>query len=89
MFSSSISVYGDRLNNYQIKVGDKLKNSDGDYYALVKIQTEDMIKKSNTNHTIFRLTAIMDKPQIDPLMFHMPLDTKLEIATARDIMSLC
>ncbi|MDD3821733.1 MAG: NAD-dependent epimerase/dehydratase family protein [Bacilli bacterium] len=84
MFSSSISVYGDRLNNYQIKVGDKLKNSDGDYYALVKIQTEDMIKKSNINHTIFRLTAIMDKPQIDPLMFHMPLDTKLEIATARD-----
>ena len=26
----------------------------------------------------------MDIPKVDPLMFHMPLDTKLEIATARD-----
>lgn len=84
MFSSSISVYGDRVKDYEIKVGDELKASEGDYYAYVKIETEEMIKASDINYTIFRLTAIMDIPKVDPLMFHMPLDTKLEIATARD-----
>lgn len=84
MFSSSISVYGDRVSNYNIKVNDKLKHSEGDYYAFIKIKTEEMIEESDINYTIFRLTAIMDVPEIDPLMFHMPLDTKLEIATARD-----
>jgi nucleoside-diphosphate-sugar epimerase len=84
MFASSISVYGDRVNDYGIKVTDKLNISEGDYYAFVKQETEAMIEKSNIDYTIFRLTAIMDIPQIDPLMFHMPLDTKLEIATASD-----
>lgn len=84
MFSSSISVYGDRVKNYNIKLGDELNISKGDYYALIKKETEEMIKKSGINYIIYRLTAIMDVPKIDPLMFHMPLDTKIEISSARD-----
>lgn len=84
MFASSISVYGDRVDNYSISVNDQCKISEGDYYAQIKKETEEMIQKSGIEYTIFRLSAIMDVPKIDPLMFHMPLDTKLEITTARD-----
>jgi nucleoside-diphosphate-sugar epimerase len=84
MFASSISVYGDRVEDYQIKVSDPVQFSQDDYYAFIKKMTEDMIVESGIEFTIFRLTAIMDTPRIDPLMFHMPLDTKLEIASARD-----
>lgn len=84
IFSSSVSVYGDRLKNYYIKVGDPLKPSQGDYYAQTKIATEQMIIEANIPYTIFRLTGIMGHPATDPLMFHMPLDTKLEIASTED-----
>lgn len=84
MFASSISVYGDRVKKYLISIKDKCKISNGDYYAKIKKDTEKMIRNSGIDYTIFRLSAIMDVPKIDPLMFHMPLDTKLEIATARD-----
>lgn len=84
VFSSSVSVYGDRTENYWIKVTDPLKPSDGDYYAKMKIKTEEYIQSSPIRYTIFRFTAIMNRPQTDPLMFHMPLNTRLEIATVRD-----
>jgi nucleoside-diphosphate-sugar epimerase len=84
IFSSSISVYGDRVDNCYINVSDKLKPSEGDYYAVTKIEAEELIKTSNIPYTIFRFTAIMGYPKIDPLMFHMPLDTKIEIASNVD-----
>jgi cholest-5-ene-3beta,7alpha-diol 3beta-dehydrogenase len=84
MFASSISVYGDRVEDYQIRLSDPVKFSQDDYYAHVKKMTEDMIAASGIEFTIFRLTAIMDTPRIDPLMFHMPLETKIEIASGRD-----
>lgn len=84
IYSSSVSVYGDRTDTPWISVKDKLLPSEGDYYAFVKIETEQMIKNAKIPYTIFRLTGIMDHPVIDPLMFHMPLDTKLEIASVTD-----
>lgn len=84
LFASSISVYGDRLKNYSIKVGDELKINKDDYYAFIKEKTEKMIMASGIDYSIFRLTATMDIPALNPLMFHMPLDTKLEIASAKD-----
>ncbi|MEG2457921.1 MAG: NAD(P)-dependent oxidoreductase [Bacilli bacterium] len=84
VFTSSVSVYGDRVENPYISVNDPLKNSEGDYYAFVKIETEKLIREAHINYTIFRLTGIMGRPDIDPLMFHMPLDTKMEIASTID-----
>ena len=84
MYSSSISVYGDRILNPFIKVGDALLPSEGDYYATTKIAAEDYIQKSKLDYTIFRLAAIMGNHKISKLMFHQPLDTSLEIATPRD-----
>jgi len=85
IYTSSISVYGDRINNPVISVLDKINPSPRDFYALTKINAEHYIKCNMLNFTIFRLSAVFSpimKP--DPLMFHMPLNTQLEIVTAKD-----
>ncbi len=84
LYSSSVSVYGDRVQDYWITVEDPLNPSVGDYYAETKIAVEEMIRASGISYAIFRLTGIMGHPKTDPLMFHMPLDTKLEIASTID-----
>jgi len=86
LYSSSISVYGDRLNTPDIKVGDKLIASMGDAYGQTKIDTEKIIQESSLKWSIFRLTGIMDPKLNSPnaLMFHMPLKTNFEICTTRD-----
>jgi nucleoside-diphosphate-sugar epimerase len=85
LYTSSISVYGDRVATPWIKVSDSLCPSEGDYYAITKIRAEQIVKESGLRWSIFRLTGIF-KPtdNFDPLFFHMPLETSLEIATTRD-----
>jgi len=84
LYSSSISVYGERLKTPMIKVGDPLIPSEGDEYAKTKIKAEQIIRDSKLNWSIFRLTAIMGNHKVSKLMFHMPLDTSMEIATPED-----
>ncbi|HOX45911.1 MAG TPA: NAD(P)-dependent oxidoreductase [Myxococcota bacterium] len=85
IYTSSISIYGDRVAEPWIRVGDPLRPSLGDHYAETKLRAEDMLRASGLPFTILRLTGILGphmKP--DPLMFHMPLDTSLEVCTNRD-----
>jgi nucleoside-diphosphate-sugar epimerase len=84
IYSSSISVYGDRIKNPQIRVGDPLIPSDRDEYAKTKIKAENVICSSTIDWSIFRLTAIMGDHKISKLMFHMPLSTPIEISTPED-----
>jgi len=85
LYSSSISIYGDRVTSPMIRVSDKLTPSEGDYYAQTKIMAEQYIKSANIAYTIFRFSAIMSpKAKLDPLFFHMPLKTSIEISTTRD-----
>lgn len=84
VYSSSVSVYGDRIENPYIKVTDKIAPSIGDEYAKTKIAAERIIKDSKINWTIFRLSAIMGGHKVSKLMFHQPLNTALEITTPRD-----
>lgn len=84
IYSSSVSVYGDRVTTPLINVDDAINPSVGDYYAVTKIEAENIIKNSNLRWTIFRLTAIMKNHKISKLMFHMPLDTILEICSPPD-----
>lgn len=86
IFTSSISVYGDRLINPYITVEDPLQPSLGDEYARSKIAAEEIIQKSNIHWSIFRLCGILTKKmKIQPLMFHMPLDTALEWCHPEDV----
>jgi nucleoside-diphosphate-sugar epimerase len=86
LYSSSISVYGDRLKDPWIKVNDPLIPSIGDEYAKTKIKAESLIRDSGIDWSIFRLTAIMgmNNHKISELMFHMPLETPIELATPQD-----
>jgi len=85
LYSSSVSVYGDRVANPWIRVTDPLCPSEGDYYAITKIRAEQLVKDSDLAWSIMRLTGIFNPQQkLDPLFFHMPLDTCIEMATTRD-----
>ena len=84
VYASSISVYGDRLENPWINVTDHLNPSEGDEYAHTKIEAEKHIKESKLDWSIFRLTAVMGKHKVSKLLFHMPLRTPLEIITPAD-----
>ena len=86
MFSSSVAIYGDRLKNPEIRVSDPLDEDDGDFYVQSKIKAEEVVQQSRLEWTIFRLTAILgvNNHKITGLMFHMPLDTPMEITTPSD-----
>lgn len=86
LYSSSISVYGDRVQNPDIRLGDPETPADRDEYAHTKLESEKLIKESGIDYSIFRLTGIFgaDTHGVDPIMFHMPMDTKVEIATPQD-----
>ncbi len=87
IFTSSVAVYGDRLENPLINTEDQLNPNPDDEYAKQKIKCEELIKNSNLDWVIFRLTYIvsLNKLQMDPLMFEMPLDTSIEICDTNDV----
>jgi nucleoside-diphosphate-sugar epimerase len=84
LYSSSVSVYGDRVSNPYITINDPINPSDRDLYGRSKIEAEDLIKNSKLNWSVFRLAAIMKNHKISKLMFHMPLETQLEICSPKD-----
>lgn len=74
------------MKNPDILTTDELKPSLGDHYATTKLATEKIIQESKLNWTIFRLSAIMGagNHKITELMFHMPVNTSVEITTPED-----
>jgi nucleoside-diphosphate-sugar epimerase len=87
IFTSSISVYGDRVRNPFIKKSDPLHPSAGDEYAVTKIKAEQMIKESRIDYAIFRLTYIVEPYRVafQPTMYKMPLETSLEVCHSKDV----
>ncbi len=85
LYTSSISVYGDRVKEPFIKVSDEIKPSERDDYALTKIETENYLQKSKLDWSIFRLTAMMGEHKMSKLMFHMPLNSGVEIITPKNV----
>jgi len=87
IYTSSISVYGSRLNDPYIKVTDPVFFSDEDPYAKSKINAERLIQESGFDYLIFRLSycSSTEMLRFQPLMFDMPLDTHVEIIDTRDI----
>jgi nucleoside-diphosphate-sugar epimerase len=90
VLASSIAAYGDRVDDYWIRKDDPLDPSPGDEYARTKVEAESIVRslgrEAGLPFAILRLTAIMAREKLDPdpLLFHMPLRTKLEICTAED-----
>ena len=86
IYTSSVAVYGDRLKSPMIKVGDPLDGAVHDFYAKTKIEAETIVVKSKLKWSIFRLSAIMGigNHKVSGMIFEVPLETSLEIATLRD-----
>lgn len=86
ILASSIAAYGDRIKDYWIRAEDPLDPSPGDEYAASKIEAERIVRGSGLPFVILRLSAIMWRKKLDPdpLLFHMPLGTKLEICHTED-----
>lgn len=86
LFSSSVTVYGNRLDDPYINVNDPLAENTIDAYTKSKIEAERIIQNSSLNWGIFRLSAIMGigNHKVSKIMFHVPLKTQMEITTVRD-----
>ncbi len=86
LYASSVAIYGDRLAQPMIYKSDPLLPSEGDEYAKTKIQAEQWVTASQLDWSIFRLSAIMGigNHKVSGLMFHMPLDSPMEIASPAD-----
>lgn len=86
VFSSSVAVYGDRVENYFIRTDDPLSPCDDDAYAHHKVACESMIRASSLSWVICRLSYIVWRKKLfmDPLMFRMPLETHMEVCHTLD-----
>jgi nucleoside-diphosphate-sugar epimerase len=86
IYASSIAIYGDRLANPLIRATDEPNPNSDDEYARHKLRCEGIIRATDLNWLILRLTYIVSARRAvpDPLMFEMPLDTRLEICDTRD-----
>lgn len=87
IFTSSVAIYGGRLENPLIRPKDPPNPNPDDAYAKQKIKCEEIVRNSGLKWSIFRLTYIVsiNKLQMDPLMFEMPLDTCIEICDTKDV----
>jgi nucleoside-diphosphate-sugar epimerase len=85
----SVAQYGDRLPPIEmIKVGDPLKPSWNDYYALTKCEAETLVIESGLSRWASMRQTFICIPNLlsllDPILFHQPLDQHFEFITSRD-----
>lgn len=86
LFTSSVAVYGDRISNHEISVGDTVAFDQDDQYGTGKIASEKVIQLSQLKWSILRLSAIfgVGNHSVSGIMFDVPLETKMEFTTLRD-----
>lgn len=89
IYTGSVAETGDRLPPIHMgRIGDPLKPSIFDFYAVTKIMGERAVLESNIKHfAALRQTFIMI-PNVfalmDPIMFHQPINSYMENNTSRD-----
>ena len=85
----SVAEYGDRLPPvHWLKVGDPLKPSVGDFYAITKMWAERAVIESGLKHWAIMRQTFITIPNLfslmDPIMFHQPPQTHIEFITSQD-----
>ncbi|MHA1507212.1 MAG: NAD-dependent epimerase/dehydratase family protein [Promethearchaeota archaeon] len=86
IYTSSVAVYGDRRKNPIIKLSDSIDNDPKDLYTTTKINAEKLVKESNLEFVIFRVSYVVaiDIIKFRKVMFYIALDTSVEIIHAKD-----
>lgn len=92
IYTGTVAETGNRSRGIHMgRVGDPLKPSVFDFYAVTKIAGERLVLESSIKHwASLRMTFIMPTSYkelvslTDPISFHMPLDAYMENLTDRD-----
>ena len=92
IYTGTVAATGNRPKGIHMgRVGDPLKPSVFDFYAITKIAGERAVLESEIKHwASLRMTFIMPTTYKDlltlqdPILFHMPIDTYMENLTDRD-----
>lgn len=87
IYTGTVAETGDRLPPIHVgRVGDPLKPSIFDFYAITKIAGERAVLESNIKHWVsLRQTFIMTTDDLmDPIMFHQPINSFMENNTKED-----
>ena len=92
IYTGTVAETGNRSKGIHMgRVGDPLKPSVFDFYAVTKIAGERVMLESNLKHwASLRMTFIMPTNYkelvslTDPISFHMPIDAYMENLTDRD-----
>lgn len=86
VLASSVAAYGDRILSPWISTTDPLVPNDDDVYGRTKVEAEALLRASGLPFCILRLSYIVWKKKLkrDPLMFHMPPSTRIEVCHTED-----
>jgi nucleoside-diphosphate-sugar epimerase len=86
----SVAQYGDRLPpRHMIRTGDPMVPSVFDFYATTKIRGERAVIESGIRHWVSLRQTFITIPEfmtelMDPIYFHLPLNTAIEMNTRYD-----
>jgi nucleoside-diphosphate-sugar epimerase len=91
IFASSVSTFGPTMHMQPPRTADEPLNPT-DVYTSTKVECEALIRKSNIPWTILRFAAAppaeLDS-DIDPIIFEIPLDQRIEFVHSRDVGIAC
>jgi len=84
VLASSIAIYGDRLADFWIRTTDEVHVSDT--YSGTKVACEGLLRASGLDFAILRLSFVAWAKwlPLDPLLFSVPPETRLEIIHTED-----
>ncbi|MFX1480526.1 MAG: NAD-dependent epimerase/dehydratase family protein [Promethearchaeota archaeon] len=87
IFTSSEAVYGKHVEDPIIKLSDPVDLDTNDTYTYTKIEAEKLIINSGMQYCIFRIPYVVavEMLRFRKIMFHIPLDTWLEIIHVKDV----
>jgi len=86
----SVAQYGDRLAPaHMIRTGDPMAPSVFDYYATTKVSGEKHVIDSGLKYWVSLRQTFIANPdyalaQMEPIQFHSPLNTAIELNTGKD-----
>jgi len=87
IYTSSVTVYGDRRKNPIIKLSDPINIDTKDLYASTKIKVENLIRESGLEYIIFRVSYVLalEVLKFRRVMFYIAPDTSVEIIHVKDL----
>ncbi len=85
VFASSVSVFGKTQQSHPPRTADD-QVMPTDNYSHHKVACEQLVKISGLDWAILRIGAVLSVSlcKIDPMLFNVPLDTRIEVIHAHD-----